>query len=124
MDRRKFMAGGALGATGLVAGCECGVPADIENLSGNIRSRELKMVTTWPRDFPGLGTGAEYLARMITEMSGGAMRVQLYAAGELVPAFESFDAVSNGAADIYHGLNITGSANLPHLLFLLRCRSA
>ena len=61
------------------------------------------MVTTWPKDFPGLGTMAERTAQFITEMSGGAMRVQVFAAGELVPAFESFDAVSNGAADLYHG---------------------
>ncbi|GJL94701.1 MAG: C4-dicarboxylate ABC transporter [Hyphococcus sp.] len=103
MLRRKFLTGGAVGAAGLAAGCECGVPADIENLSGKIRSRELKMVTTWPKDFPGLGTMAERTAQFITEMSGGAMRVKLFAAGELVSAFESFDAVSSGAADLYHG---------------------
>ena len=61
------------------------------------------MVTTWPKDFPGLGTMAENVANFTTAMSGGAMKVTVYGAGELVPAFESFDAVSNGSADIYHG---------------------
>jgi TRAP-type mannitol/chloroaromatic compound transport system substrate-binding protein len=61
------------------------------------------MVTTWPKDFPGLGTMAERTAQFITEMSGGDMRVKVFAAGELVGAFESFDAVSSGAADLYHG---------------------
>ena len=105
IDRRKLLAGSALGATAL-AGCDCGVPEGLEvgqSDRGNIRERELKMVTTWPKDFPGLGTMAERTAKFITEMSGGAMRIRIFAAGELVPAFESFDAVSSGAADIYHG---------------------
>jgi TRAP-type mannitol/chloroaromatic compound transport system substrate-binding protein len=61
------------------------------------------MVTTWPKNFPGLGTGAEFLARLITQMSGGRIQVKVYAAGELVPAFEIFDAVSRGAAELGHG---------------------
>ena len=60
------------------------------NITG-VAPRELKMVTTWPRDFPGLGNGADNTARYITEMSGGTLRVKLYAAGELVGAFDSFE---------------------------------
>ena len=33
----------------------------------------------------------------------GRITVQVYAAGELVPAFEVFDAVSNRTADMGHG---------------------
>ena len=60
-------------------------------------------MTTWPKNFPGLGTGAENLARLITEMSGGRITVKVYAARELVPPFEIFDAVANGTAEIGHG---------------------
>jgi TRAP-type mannitol/chloroaromatic compound transport system substrate-binding protein len=35
-------------------------------------------------------------------MSGGRLKVTLYAAGELVPPFECFDAVQSGNADIMH----------------------
>jgi TRAP-type mannitol/chloroaromatic compound transport system substrate-binding protein len=62
-----------------------------------------KMVTTWPKNFPGLGTGAENLARLITEMSGGRIAVKVYGANEIVPAFEVFDAVSRGTAELGHG---------------------
>lgn len=103
LKRRQLLTGGALGAAGLAAGCDCGVPAGLETIGGALETRTLKMVTTWPKDFPGLGTMAERTAQFITEMSGGAMRVQVFAANELVSAFESFDAVSNGAADLYHG---------------------
>lgn len=64
--------------------------------------KTLKMVTPWPKNFPGLGTSAQRLADRITAASGGRLDVQVYAAGELVPALESFDAVSGGTADMYH----------------------
>ncbi len=105
IDRRRLISGGAAaGAAGLAAGCDCGPATELPGAGlGGISPRELRMVTTWPKDFPGLGTMAERTAQFITEMSGGAMRVTVYAAGELVSAFESFDAVSTGAADLYHG---------------------
>ena len=62
-----------------------------------------KMVTTWPKNFPGLGTGANDLAKLITQMSGGRLKVKVYGANELVPAFEVFDAVSRGTAQMGHG---------------------
>ena len=62
-----------------------------------------KMVTTWPKNFPGLGTGANDLAKLITQMSGGRLTVKVYGANELVPAFEVFDAVSRGTAQMGHG---------------------
>jgi len=62
-----------------------------------------KMVTTWPKNFPGLGTGANRLAALIGEMSGGRIRVKVYGAKELVPAFEVFDAVAQGTAEMGHG---------------------
>lgn len=104
MDRRTLLTTGALGAVGLAAGCDCG---EVRNLSTagpavNRRSRELRMVTTWPKDFPGLGTAAENVARMVSVMSEGSLTVRVFAANELVGAFESFDAVANGAADMYH----------------------
>lgn len=97
MDRRQFLKStsivtGAAAATSVVA-----APAIAQE------KRELKMVTTWPKNFPGLGTGAQRLADRITAATDGRITVKLFAAGELVPPFESFDAVSQGTADMYHG---------------------
>jgi len=66
-------------------------------------SIDLKMVTTWPKNFPGLGTRAEEFARDIETATNGRIRIRVYAADELVPALQAFDAVSQGNADIYHG---------------------
>ena len=64
--------------------------------------RELTMVTTWPRNFPGLGTSAERLARRITAASDGALRIRVFGAGEKLAPFDSFAAVSRGEIDMYH----------------------
>lgn len=66
--------------------------------------RELKLVTTWPRNFPGFGTSAQRLANEITLATDNEIKVKLYEAGKIVPAFESFDAVASGKADMYHGV--------------------
>ncbi|HEX9569441.1 MAG TPA: TRAP transporter substrate-binding protein [Rhodospirillales bacterium] len=99
MKRRRFVAGAAraVAAAGLAA-ATLPAPALAQG------KRELRMVTTWPRDFPGLGTAAQRLADSITAMSGGRLTVKAFAAGELVPPFESFDAVSGGAAEMYHAI--------------------
>ncbi|HHJ13754.1 MAG TPA: TRAP transporter substrate-binding protein [Gammaproteobacteria bacterium] len=108
MKRRHFLrrlGGGALvaGST-LAAGCGPAPQADCKGRAAGDRfSAKWKMVTTWPKNFPGLGTGANTLARLITEMSGGRIQVHVYGAKELVPAFEVFDAVSQGTAQLGHG---------------------
>ncbi|HIB56298.1 MAG TPA: hypothetical protein EYO53_04885 [Alphaproteobacteria bacterium] len=62
----------------------------------------MKMVTCWPRNFPGAGTNAQYLAELIGSMCEGRLKIKLFAAGELVPAFEVFDAVREGTAECGH----------------------
>ncbi len=61
-----------------------------------------RMVTSWPRNLPGPGMNAQRLADRIGQASGGRLTIQLYAAGELVPALQVFDAVNSGAAEMGH----------------------
>lgn len=61
-----------------------------------------KLVTSWPKNFPGLGTAPERFSNMVKEMSGGRLAVKVYGAGELVPALQVFDAVSQGTAEMGH----------------------
>jgi TRAP-type mannitol/chloroaromatic compound transport system substrate-binding protein len=61
-----------------------------------------KMVTTWPKNFPGLGMAAENFSTLAEKMSGGRLQVKVYGAGQLVPALETFDAVSQGTAEMGH----------------------
>jgi TRAP-type mannitol/chloroaromatic compound transport system substrate-binding protein len=61
-----------------------------------------KMVTSWPKNTPGLGVNAENIARVINEMSGGRLQIHVYGANELVPAMGVFDSVSSGSVEMGH----------------------
>ena len=110
MKRRKFIKGAVAGGVAAAAGA-VSAPAISQGV------RHLKMVTTWPKNFPGLGTGAERLAQRITTMSGGKLQVKVYAAGELVPAFQSFDAVSQGKAELSHSVSYYWQGKSPAFNF-------
>lgn len=76
-----------------------------------------KMVTTWPKNFPGLGMAAENFARLVEEMSDGRLTVHVYGAGEIVPALEVFDAVSQGVVDAGHGAAYYWKGKVPSSVF-------
>jgi TRAP-type mannitol/chloroaromatic compound transport system substrate-binding protein len=111
VSRRKFItrtavAAGAVGATALaLSACDekkeekaaaPAAPAVTKSI------KKVTMVSTWPRDFPGLGTGAQRLAKRINDMTDGGIEVEYFAAGERVGAFDSFDEVASGKAQAYH----------------------
>ena len=95
MDRRQVISAAGVGIA--AAASAFPKPAIAQGV------RELKMITTWPKNLPGLGTSAERVAQSITALSCGRLQVKVLGAGQLVNAFESFDAVSSGLADMYHG---------------------
>ncbi len=101
-SRRSFLQSAPLvAAAGLVA---CGQAE--HQAAPTVQSQQRfkwKMVTTWPKDFPALGTGANNLAHSIEALSDGRLYVKVYGAGELVPASGVFDAVSGGTAEMGHG---------------------
>jgi len=94
MQRREFVAGAA---AGLTTGSALAAPAIAQG------RHQWNMVMPWPRNTPGVGVGAQRFADNVNAMSDGRLAITLYAAGELVPPFESLDAVQQGAADLAHG---------------------
>ena len=94
MERRNFLKGAALTA-GAAASTTLAAPAIAQSRT------ELVIVSTWPRDFPGLGLSAQRLAARITELSEGRINTEYFAAGERVGAFDSFDEVASGNAQAY-----------------------
>ncbi len=105
MHRRDFLTGASAGAViGTVAGY--GLAADGRKTvipSASPSSRELRLVSAWAKETPGLGPSSERLAKRIADATAGRLRAKVYGPGEIAPAFGSFDAVSSGAADMYYG---------------------
>lgn len=97
MDRRSFLTKAALGGATAAAATTLAAPMYAQG------KRTLTLVTTWGRGLAGVHDSAQRCADSITAMTDGALTVDLKAAGELVGAFEVFDAVTSGQADMYHG---------------------
>ena len=76
-----------------------------------------RMVTTWPKNYPGVGLAAENLSRYVDEMSNGRLQIQVYGNGELVPALEVFDAVSRGSVQLGHGASYYWVGKVPSAQF-------
>ncbi len=76
-----------------------------------------RMVTSWPKRLPGPGMSAERVAERIRALSGGRIDITVYAAGEVVPAFEVLDAVGNGVADIGHTASFYWQGKMPAAAF-------
>ncbi len=93
INRRSLLTG----AVGAVAVSTLPKPAIAKGL------HEWKMVMTWQKVLPGLGTGAVRLGKRITALTEGRINVKIYGSGELVPPLQVFDAVASGTAEIGHG---------------------
>jgi len=93
MKRRDFIKTGA--AATAAAGATIAAPAIAQSKT------ELTIVSTWPRDFPGLGISAQRLVERISQLSDGKIVTKYFAAGERVGAFDVFDEVAAGNSQAY-----------------------
>ncbi|NCP63356.1 MAG: TRAP transporter substrate-binding protein [Paraglaciecola sp.] len=80
----------------------CGQEQQTAGSSAPQQNYEWKLVTSWPKNFPGLGKAPETFARDVERMSGGRLKIKVYGDGELVPGFQVFDAVAGGTAQMGH----------------------
>ena len=112
MRRRSFLKGAGV-STGAV------IASNVSRSAPAIANERIqwKMVTLWPKNFPGLGTGSQRIADAIREMSDGKLDIKVYGAGELVPAYEAFDAVREGTAECMHEAPYIWIAKHPAMAF-------
>jgi len=96
MDRRSFLRTSALGGAAAAASTTLAAPAYAQ---GN---RNFTMVTSVPDGFAVFDDAAQKFIDYLTAISDGSITFNKMSAGSLVGAFEVFDAVSSGQADVYH----------------------
>ena len=100
---KKILSIGLIAVIVACSGVEEPLVQDQECFSSGDRTIKWTMVTTWPKNFPGLGMGPENFAKYVDEMTCGRMKIKVYGAGEFVPALGVFDAVSQGNVQLGHG---------------------
>jgi len=99
---------GCGGQSGAPAGSAAAAPAKTYNW---------KMVTTWPPNFPIFQEGVQRFADDVKTLSNGRLKIKVYAGGELVPALQVFDAVSQGTVEMGHGAGYYWAGKLPAAQF-------
>jgi TRAP-type mannitol/chloroaromatic compound transport system substrate-binding protein len=109
MKRRDILVGGGSFAAG--AASNLAAPAIAQGI------RQLKLVTDWPAGLPGLQASANRIAKSITALSDGRLAIEVFPAGTFVRAFETFDAVGSGIADMYHSADYYWEKKSPAFTF-------
>jgi TRAP-type mannitol/chloroaromatic compound transport system substrate-binding protein len=91
MERRRFIvkAGGTLAAVGAAA------VVDAPNVIAQPKI-QWRLSTAYPATLDVLHGSAQALARIVEEMSGGRLRIEVFPGGQIMPPFECFDAASKG----------------------------
>ena len=100
--RRKFLLGSIAVATSALAlnNCDGGTPKKpSKTTSFNRNIIKWKMSTAFPKNFPGSDLNAQKLKNYIEKASDGQLLIDHFGAGEIIPAFEIFDAVRNETID-------------------------
>jgi TRAP-type mannitol/chloroaromatic compound transport system substrate-binding protein len=87
---------------GIITGCSGGQESSNSANTEEYKTYKWRLVTSWPKNYPGLGMAPERIADLVEEMSDGQMQITVYGAGEQVPAFGVFDAVSSGSHQMGH----------------------
>ena len=99
----------------LIAGCSNDMDSTIETSTDIEETFNWRLVTSWPKNYPGLGMAPERIADLVEEMSDGQMKITVYGAEEQVPAFGVFDAVSSGAHQMGHSGGYFWKGKVPAL---------
>ena len=98
MNRRKFLKSGAVATTAVA-----GTVAAPNIVTAQAKTFSWKMTNAYGPGSPfyvqGPGSPTDFI-KMVDTMSGGRLKIQHFAAGELIPALEGFDAVSKGTVEM------------------------
>ncbi|NEN75344.1 ABC transporter substrate-binding protein [Pelistega sp. NLN82] len=96
MQRRSFLKKAGMGA--IAGGAVIGAPA----IAQENPSIKWRMVSSFPRSLPALyGTGEKFI-KYVKEMTNGQFTIDSFPPGEIVPALQVMDAVSNGTIQAGH----------------------
>ena len=118
MLRRRFLKSSLATAAAAAAACQPETDRQPDSFAIQTGNRfEWIMVTTWPPGFPILQEACELLAHWVEEMSAGQLDIKVYGSGELIPAFECFEAVSLGTAAMASGASYYWAGKVPEAQF-------
>jgi TRAP-type mannitol/chloroaromatic compound transport system substrate-binding protein len=97
MQRRSFLKRAAAG----VAATTVAAPA----IAQSQPTIQWRMALSWPKSLDALYGGMEFLAKRVSDATGGKFNIKIFAAGEIVGGLQVLDAVQNGTVECGHTAN-------------------
>src|SRR3954470_174367 len=98
MERRKFLKGAT---AGLAAGAAA-MPTLSRAQQAALPEVKWRMASSFPKSLDTIYGAAEVMSKRVAAATGGKFQIQVFAAGEIVPAFGVVDAVQNGTVQAAH----------------------
>ena len=98
IKRRRFLKTAGTGGIAAAAATMLTAPA-IAQSAPEIKWR---LTSSFPKSLDTLYGASEIFAKALAELTDNKFQVQVFAAGELVPALQAADAVTNGTVEICH----------------------
>jgi TRAP-type mannitol/chloroaromatic compound transport system substrate-binding protein len=96
MKRRQFVNTAGAGMAGILA---AGVAPAFAQGGPEIKWR---LASSFPKSLDTIYGAAEVMSKRVAACTGGKFQIQVFAAGEIVPAFGVVDAVQNGTVQAAH----------------------
>jgi TRAP-type mannitol/chloroaromatic compound transport system substrate-binding protein len=99
MDRRSFIAKAGVATSGAALGAAALAAPAIAQSQPTIKWR---LVSSFPKSTDAIYGASELFAKTVNEASDGKFQIQLFPAGEIVPALNVLDAVQNDTVEACH----------------------
>ncbi|MEO5691608.1 MAG: TRAP transporter substrate-binding protein [Usitatibacter sp.] len=96
MKRRKFITGAGAGMAGILA------TASAPAIAQGMPEVKWRIASSFPKSLDTIFGAAEVMSKRVAACTGGKFQIQVFAAGEIVPAFGVVDAVQNGTVQAAH----------------------
>ncbi|MEA2825293.1 MAG: hypothetical protein QOF03_1775, partial [Alphaproteobacteria bacterium] len=95
MKRREFL---KTAGAGLAASTAVAAPA----IAQSMPELKWRCTTSWPKSLDVPFSASETISKYVAEASDNKFQIQPFAAGEIVPALQALDAVSNATVEMCH----------------------
>jgi TRAP-type mannitol/chloroaromatic compound transport system substrate-binding protein len=97
VTRRRFVNAG-MAAAGSIGAASVSAPA----IAQSMPEIKWRLAASWPKSLDVPFGACETLAKYVAEATDNKFQIQLFAAGEIVPALQVLDAAQNGSVEMCH----------------------
>src|SRR5678816_2464062 len=98
MQRRKFIRTAGVGAAGVAVASTVAAPA----IAQSMPEIKWRLTSSFPKSLDTLWGSSETFAKYVAEATDNKFQISTFAAGEIVPALQALDAVSNATVEMCH----------------------